>query len=238
MRQIVIIARKELLSYLASPMAYVVTAVFLALSGTFFVAYLAGSGYRDTSIRGFLSAAQFLLLLFGVLLTMRLIAEEKRQSTWEFLLTAPLRDSEIILGKFLGSMFMLAGMLALTLFYPLILLALGDPDVGPMATSYVGLLLLGSVCLAAGLFASSVTPNQIVAAVVGGGVLFGLWFLARIGTLVPEPLGEVLALLSLSSYFPDFIRGVIDTKAIVYYVSVTALFLYLAIRSIESGRWR
>ena len=238
MKNIAVIARKELVSYLTSPMAYVVTAVFLALSGTFFTTYLAGIGYADTSILGFLNAAKFLILLFAAVLTMRLVAEEKKLGTWELLLTVPVRDVEIVLGKFLGSLAMLSGMLALTLYYPIILLVLGDPDVGPMATSYAGLFLLGSACLAAGIFASSVTSNQIVSAVLAGGILFGLWFLGVLAGLAPGALGEALSLFSLSSYFPDFVRGIMDTHAIVYYVSVTVLFLYFAIRSIETGRWR
>ena len=128
MKNIGIIFRKELGSYLYSPMAYIVTAIFLALSGTFFASYLASTNYVDTSIKGFLNAAQILTLLFAAVLTMRLVAEEKKMGTWEFLLTAPLKDSEIILGKFFGSLGVLAGMLVLTLYYPLLLVIFGDPQ--------------------------------------------------------------------------------------------------------------
>jgi len=114
----------------------------------------------------------------------------------------------------------------------------GDPDLGPIATSYLGLLLLGSASLSIGIFASTLSSNQIVAAVVAGGILFALWFLGDAGSLAPGALGRVLSYLSLSTHFPDFMRGIVDTKAIVYYLSVTALFLYLAIGSIEAGRWR
>lgn len=238
MRNIAYIARKELGTYLGSPMAYIVTAVFLALTGTFFTTYLASLGYADTSIRGFVNAARFLVLLFAAVLTMRLVSEEKKVGTWELLLTVPVRDVEIVVGKFLGALAMLSGMLALTLFYPVMLLAFGDPDVGPMATSYVGLFLLGGACLAAGLFASSITANQIVSAVVAGGILFGLWFLGVLASLAPGALGDALSLFSLSTYFTDFERGIVDTQAVVYYLSVTVLFLYLSVRSIEVGRWR
>lgn len=238
MKNIAIISGKELSSYLSSPMAYIVAAIFLALSGTFFATYLADINYTDTSITGFLNAAQFLILLFAAVLTMRLIAEEKKLGTWEFLLTAPVRDIEIILGKFLGSLVMLTGMLMLTLYYPILLVVLGDPDLGPILTSYLGLFLLGSACLSIGIFSSSITANQIVSAVVAGGIIFALWFLGVTGNMVSGPLGEVLAYLSLSHHFPDFMRGIIDTRAIVYYLSVTALFLYLAMGSIETGRWR
>ena len=169
---------------------------------------------------------------------MRLIAEERKLGTWEFLLTAPVRDIEIILGKFLGSLVMLSGMLALTLYYPILLIVLGDPDLGPICTSYFGLFLLSSACLSIGIFASSMTSNQIVSAVVAGGIIFALWFLGVVGNIAPGPFGEILSYLSLSYHFPDFMRGIIDTRAIVYYLSVTALFLYLAVGSIETGRWR
>ncbi len=238
MKNIAIISRKELKSYLSSPMAYVVTAVFLVLTGTFFATYLASTNYSDTSIRGFLDAAQILILLFAAVLTMRLIAEERKLGTWELLLTVPVRDTEIVLGKFLGCLAVLTGMLLLTLYYPILLMVFGDPDLGPIITSYLGLFLLGCAALAVGIFASSLTSNQIVAAVVGGGILFILWFLGIAGNFVPGALGEVLSYISLSHHFPDFVRGIVDTKAIVYYLSVTALFLYMAIRSTETDRWR
>jgi ABC-2 type transport system permease protein len=238
LKNIIAISRKELASYLASPMAYVVTAVFLGLSGTFFASYLAATSYSDTSIRGFLEGGQVLILLFAALLTMRLIAEERKVGTWELLLTAPVRDVEIVVGKFVGSLGVLAAMLLLTLYYPLLLMVLGDPDLGPIATSYVGLLLLGSTALSIGLFASSLSSNQIVSAVVAGGMLFALWFAGVVGGFTAGPLGELLSYLSLSGHLPDFVRGVIDTRAVVYYLSTTALFLYLAVRSVEADRWR
>ena len=129
-------------------------------------------------------------------------------------------------------------MLMLTLYYPILLFVLGNPDMGPIGTSYLGLVLLGCACLSIGIFASALTSNQIVSAVVACGILFALWFLGAIGSLVPGLIGTVLSFLSLSHYFPDFVRGIVDTKAIVYYLSVTILFLYLAIVTIEGDRWR
>jgi len=232
-----LIASKEFRSHLTSPTAYIVTFVFLLLTGTFFSTYLTGTGYTDTSIRGFLDPGNLLLLLFAAILTMRLLAEEKKLGTWELLLTAPVRDTEIVLGKYLGSLGVLLVMLALTLYYPLLLIWFGDPDIGPIVTSYLGLILLGSSALAIGLFASSVTSNQIVAAVVAGGILFALWFVGLATGLVPETVGDLLAYVSLMGHFADFTRGIIDTRAIIYYLSITAMFLFLTVRSIETGRW-
>jgi len=238
LRRIALICGKEIGTYLSSPMAYIVSAIFIALSGASFTTYLAQTSYSDTSIRGFLETGQLLILLFSALLTMRLISEERKLGTWELLLTAPAREYEIVLGKFFSCLLVLAGMLILTLYFPLLLLIFGDPDIGPILTSYLGLFLLGSASVAIGIFASSLTPNQIVSAVVAGGILFGLWFLGMVGSLIPEPLGEILSYFSLSEHFPGFVRGVVDTRDLVYYLSVTAVFLFLSVRSIETERWR
>lgn len=235
MRNIFTLTAKEFRSYLGSPMAYVVIGIFLALSGFFF-----GSSsvtYSETSLRGFLGIGGLLLMLLTAVLSMRLLAEERKAGSIELLLTAPVRDSEIIAGKFLGSLGVVVVMLALTCYYPTLLKAFGDPDIGPIATGYLGLFLLGCASLAVGIFASSLTSNQIVAAVVAGGILFGLWFVGSAGAYLPRALGDVIGYFSLSTYFPDFIRGIVDTRGIIYYLSITALFLFLATRSLESSRW-
>jgi len=238
LKKIILICSKELGTYLRSPMAYIVSAIFIGLSGASFTTYLAQSNYLDTSIRGFLETAQLLILLFSALLTMRLISEERKLGTWELLLTAPVQDYEIVLGKFFSSLIVLAGMLIITLYFPVLLMIFGDPDTGPILTSYLGLLLLGSASLAIGIFTSSLTPNQIVSAVVAGGILFGLWFLGMVGNLIPQPVGEILSYFSLSQHFTGFVRGIVDTRDVVYYLSVTAVFLFLSVRSIETERWR
>jgi ABC-2 type transport system permease protein len=216
-------------------MAYIVIGIFLALTGFFFGS--SSATYSETSISGFLQIGSLLLLLLTAVLTMRLLAEERKLGTIELLLTAPVRESEIILGKFLGSLGIIAVMLVLTFYYPILLKVFGDPDIGPIATGYLGLFLLSCASLAIGIFASSLTSNQIVAAVVTGGILFGLWFLGSAADYLPRALGDVIGYFSLSSYFPDFITGIIDTRGIIYYLSVTALFLFLAIRSLENSRW-
>ncbi len=233
-----IIYRKELAAYLGSPMAYIVAAVFMILSGAFFIFYLVGLDYMDTSIRGFIEMAPYLIFLFAAVLTMRMITEEKKQGTWELLFTSPVRDSEIIMGKFLVSLTVLIGMLALTLYFLLMLSVYGDPDLGPVLTSYIGLILLGASAISIGIFASCLTTSQIASVVISGGFLFGLWFLGSASALLPEAAGKVVASLSLSAYLPDFARGVLDTRGIIYYLTVTALFLYLSVCRIEVERWR
>lgn len=235
MRNVFTIAGKEFKSYLASPMAYVVTGIFLAATGFFFGT--SPSTYTQTSINGFLQAGVILILLFAPLLTMRLLAEERKLGTIELLLTAPVRDSQVILGKFLGSVYIMTVMLALTLYYPLLLMVFGDPDIGPIVTGYIGMLLIGYTALAIGIFASSLTSNQIVAAVVAIGILLALYFVGFSSTFLPKALGDIIGYFSLSFYFPDFLRGIIDTRGIVYYLSITALFIFLAVRSLENSRW-
>ncbi len=233
-----LIARREFKVYLTSPMAYIVACVFLALVGALFVWYLSDTDYADTSIVGYLDIwGNLVLMLFAAALAMRLIAEEKKLGTWELLLTAPIRDTEVVLGKFLGSLGMLFSMLVLTLYFPLLLLIFGDPDVGLIVTSYIGLLLLGAASLSIGMFASSVTSNQIVAAVIAGGILAVLYFIGAAGDNISGAAGDILSYISLSSHFPAFVNGIIDTQAIIYYLSVIALFLFLTIRSIETSRW-
>ncbi len=233
MRNTLTITLKEFKSYLASPMAYVVTGIFLVLTGVFFAT--SSSTYYETSINGFLSTWWALLLLASVL-TMRLLAEERKLGTLELLLTAPVRDTEVILGKFFGSLGIITVMLVLTLYYPILLTWFGDPDLGPIATGYLGFFLLGCTTLAVGIFASSLTSNQVVAAVVAGGILFALWFLGMAADYLPEAAGKVIDYFSLSYYFPDFMRGIIDTRGIIYYLSITVLFLFLAVRSLENSR--
>ena len=238
MRAIGIIAGREFSAYLASPMAYVVTAIFLLLTGTAFSFYLAGTGYSDTSIKGFLDVAPILIILFAAILSMRLIAEERKLGTWEMLLTSPASDASIVLGKFLGSMALLSVMLALTLLYPIMLLLFGDPDLGPIATTYLGLFLLGAAALAVGIFASSLTSNQIVAAAISTAILCALWFSGAAANLLPEQERAAIAQLSLLGQMTSFARGIVDSRGVILYLSVVIVFLYLAIRSVEAGRWR
>jgi ABC-2 type transport system permease protein len=238
MRNMWTIGSREFKSYLASPMAYIITALFLVGNGFFFVIF--SSAWRDeTSMRGLLGSPLFIIVVLSLmaLLTMRLIAEEKKLGTLELLMTAPVRDSELIAGKFVGSVLVMLVMFAFTLYFPLMLVIYGDPDPGPIFSGYLGLILLGSSSLAVGLFASSLTTNQIVSAVVGGAILLGLWFLGSAATLLPTGIGSAVAYFSTANYMPDFVRGIIDVRGIIYYLSITALFLFLAMRTLENSRW-
>jgi len=235
MRNTLTITAKEFKSYLSSPMAYIIIAIFLALTGFFFSSDAAT--FSETSLSGFLQMGSLLLLLMTAVLTMRLLAEERKLGTIELLLTAPVRDSEIILGKFLGSLGIVLVMIILTFYYPILLQIFGDPDIGPIFSGYLGLFLLSCAALSIGIFASSITSNQIVSAVVAGGILFGLWYVGVAASYLPAAVSKVIGYFSLSTYFPFFTAGIIDTKGIIYYLSITVIFLFLAIRSLENSRW-
>jgi ABC-2 type transport system permease protein len=238
MRNIWTIGTREFKSYLASPMAYIIATFFLVGTGAFFVLFT--SAWKDeTSLRGVLGSQFYvaIILLFMAILTMRLIAEEKKLGTIELLMTAPVRDSELVIGKYLGSLFVMLAMFAFTLYFPILLRIYGDPDLGPFFSGYLGLILLGASALAVGIFASSITANQILAAVVGGGIVLALWFLGGAASLLPPGIGSVVAYFSSANYLPDFVRGIIDLRGVVYYLSITALFLFLAVRSLENSRW-
>jgi ABC-2 type transport system permease protein len=234
---------KELRAYFTSMLAYVVLSIFLVLSGYYFytnLVFFVLMGGMDLP-RGlwqyqFHDTRQILLFVIPFL-TMRLFAEEKKLGTIELLMTAPLRDSEVVLGKFFGSVLVVLVMFAFTLYYPLLLVLYGDPDLGPFFSGYLGLLLLAVSSLAVGLFASSVTSNQILSVVVGGGIVLALWFLGAAASLLPAAVGGAVAYFSSANYLSDFVRGIIDLRGIVYYLSITALFLFLAVRALENSRW-
>jgi len=236
MRNAWLIARRELGSYFTSPIAYAVTAVFLVIVGYFFgmILYLS----REATMRYLFYNVTTFLLLIGPALTMRLVAEERKSGTIELLLTSPVRDGEVITGKFLAALLLWLAMLALTLVYPLLLKAFGNPDPGPIFAGYVGLVLSGAAVLALGTLASTVTANQIVAALLAFGLSLILWLTDAMQNLVSGPLASFFSYLSLSVHFEDFPKGVIDTKDVIFYLSVVAAALFIATRMLEARRWK
>jgi ABC-2 type transport system permease protein len=169
---------------------------------------------------------------------MRTYSEEKRSGTIELLLTSPITDVQIILGKFLGAMLLYGAMLAVTLIHIGILFMFGDPEWKPIATGYLGLLLMGGCFLSLGLFISSLTKNQIVAAMATFAVFLMLWVISWISTFVGPTTQTVLQYLSLTEHFDDFAKGIIDTKHVIYYLSFMAFGLFLTAKSVDSERWR
>ncbi len=237
MRSSLAIAWKEIQAYFTSPTAYIVAVIFVALTGFFFVASI-NSPFPEASIRGYIGPTTFILILLAPALTMRLLAEEQKLGTIELLLTAPVRDWEVVLGKFMAAMAFFVGTLSLTLYYVLLLFLYGNPDIGPLLSGYLGLILYGAAALSVGLLTSSFTSNQIIAAVVAMGILLLLVLVDQASTLVGGIPSTILSQIGLSSHFNDFSRGIIDIGSVIYFLSVTLVFLFITIRSLESRRWR
>lgn len=237
MRTIRAVAFKEIQIYFSSPVAYIVALIFMALSGFFFVRDL-GNPFPEASLSNFFQGATFLLIPLAPALTMRLLAEEQKLGTIELLLTSPVRDWEVILGKYLASFVFLLFLLSLTSYYVILLLVFATPDAGPIYSGYFGLILYGAAALSVGILTSTLTSNQIIAAVVGTGILIVLYATAFIGDVVTGVWATIFNQLGFTSHFNDFDRGIIDSTHIVYFVTVTALFLFLSIRALESRRWR
>lgn len=231
------IAWKETKAYFSTPTAYIVGAMFLVLTGIFFVFDMTRP-FAEASVRNFVSWANLFIMFLAPLLTMRLLAEEQKLGTLELLLTSPVRDWEVVLGKYIASLAILLVAIAFTLYYVALLYIFGNPDTGPILSAYLGLILFGAAALAIGLMASSLSSNQIVSAVVGMGTLLTLSFIDRIATIVQGLAADVLTGISMNAHFTDFSRGVLDTSHIVYYLSMAAVFLFIAVRSLETRRWR
>src|SRR5688572_12612842 len=255
MNNILAIAHKELKGYFASPVAYVVIGFSAILFGWFFINLLyyfdrtqmqAGSGFQGpqaVNVNEIMISPLFLnvsvILLFTLpLVTMRTYSEEKRSGTIELLLTSPLTDTQIVLGKFFGAFVLYAAMLAPTLVHLGFLFAFGNPEWQPVATSYLGVLLMGGCFLSLGLFVSSLTRNQIVAGMVTFAVFLMFWVVNWIASFTGPTMQAVLNYLSITDHLADFTKGVIDTKHVIYYLSFIGFSLFLTVRAVDSERWR
>jgi len=254
MNNVLAIAQKEIRAYFSSPIAYVVIGFFTLLFGYFYVAILdwfvrqgmlGGMGMTSSwmsinqqFVRPLLLNVTVVLLFVLPMITMRTYAEEKRSGTMELLLTSPLTDLQIILGKFLGALALYASMLAVTLVYVGVLFAFGAPEWKPIAAGYLGLLLLGASFISVGMLISSFTRNQIVAGMLTFGVFLLLWVIDWIGSFL-GPAGErIVNYLSVVRHFDDFAKGVVDTTHLVYYLSFITFGLFLTAKSVDSERWR
>jgi len=254
MKNVLAIAQKEIRAYFSSPIAYVVIGFFTLLFGYFYVAILdwfvrqgmmGGMGMTSSPmsinqqfVRPLLLNVTVVLLFVLPMITMRTYAEEKRSGTMELLLTSPLTDLQIILGKFLGALALYAAMLAVTLVYVGVLFAFGTPEWKPIAAGYLGLLLLGASFISVGMLISSFTRNQIVAGMLTFGVFLLLWVIDWIGSFLGPAGEQIVTYLSVVRHFDDFAKGVVDTTHLVYYLSFITFGLFLTAKSVDSERWR
>jgi ABC-2 type transport system permease protein len=236
-RNILAITERELRAYFVSPVAWLVAAFFVALWGILFAAIVLQG--REAVLRPLLSNLSITFLLGAPLITMRLIAEEARTGTLELLLTQPIREVELVLGKYLAAVVFLLFLLFLTLYFPLLLQVFGNPDRGPMISGYLGVFLQWLAFLGIGLVASSLSQNQIVAGVITFAVLLMLWLSDILaGSVLSGVAADVARYISMTRRFEDMSRGVIDTKDIVFFLTVVVGCLFVSTQIITSRRWR
>jgi ABC-2 type transport system permease protein len=254
MRNVWIICRKELRSYFVSPIAYILLAMFAIVFGFFFwnvVGYFIYMGIEsqmrgemfplnvnEQVIRPLVSNVSVIGLFLIPIITMRLFAEEKRTGTIELLVTSPVRDAEVILGKWLAALMLYAGMLFLTALNFIWLFKYGNPDWKPLTVAYLGLLLQAGMQLAIGTFISTLTRNQIIAGALTFGACLLLWVLGWVSGYESASWAKFLAYLSVPTHFESFGKGLLSLKDAIFYVSAIFFALFLTARSLESLRWR
>ena len=237
MKNTLAIAWKETRIYFASPMAYIIMAVYTALAAYYFVDSISGV-LPEATIRGYVFPSILIFTLLSPVITMRLLAEEQKLGTLELLMTSPVRDYEIVLGKFLASMASLISLLVPTVYLVLLLMWFATPDTGPILSGYLGLIFFGMATLSVGLFASSLSGNQIVAAVVAMGILLFLTIIDLASSYVSGVFTEAVLQISITTHLEGFARGVVDTHDLAFYIIFTTFMLFLTVKSLESRRWR
>jgi ABC-2 type transport system permease protein len=235
-RNVWAVATRELRSYFLSPLAYVIIALFVALAGYLFALILANG--RQASLSGLVQNVSVLYLFIVPAISMRLLAEEQRTGTVELLLTNPVQEWEIVTGKYLASILLVLVMLGLTLLFPLFLFIFGSPDAGPMITGYLGIFLQAAAFLSVGLWASSLTQNQIVAALIAFAALLVLWLSDSLGQFLGGTVGQIVSYVSVINHFQEFPQGVIESKDVIYYLTLVAAGIVLSTLSLQSRRYR
>ena len=242
MRAISIIFRRELGAYLRSPVGWVIAALLLLVCGILFQAQALGTGKRLSAdvLRKFFEFSSGTTVVMAIALSIRLIAEERQTHTMILLNTSPVRDAEIIIGKFLAAFVFLSGIVLLSLYMPLLIQVNGKITTSQVVVGYIGLFLVGSASLAIGIFASSLARHQLVAAVVGGALVGIVYLLFELAKVLPAPLSTVLKDLGLwhAHFQTSFMQGVFSLKDVVYYLAVTYFFLLLSVKTMEAKRWQ
>jgi ABC-2 type transport system permease protein len=237
MNAALVISRREIRSYFNSPVAYIVVAAFTIIAGGLFFftrLFLA----QEASMRSFFDTMPLLFMFLAPALTMRLLADEKSSGTLELLITMPVRDWQVVLGKFLAAMGLLVVTLLLTLVFAITVRALGPLDRGPTIGGYLGLLLMGGAYISIGTMASALTKNSIVAFIVAFAISFALFIVGQLTQLFPSAVQPLAAFLGMGNHFENISRGVIDTRDLFYYASIMGVSLLVATLSLESRRWR
>lgn len=248
MSRTITLARRELAAYFFSPMAYAITGLFLLMVG---VIFLLGLPFglepifrpgAESTLRPLFDVLAYGLIIVVPLLTMRLVSEEFRSGTIETLMTAPVTDTNVILGKFLGAMVLYLVLLGTTLLFLLLVVVFGQPDWAVAGMGYLGMILLGATYVSVGVFASTLTKHQLVAGLIGIAILailtVGISVLVAQVSLVKPEWATGVSRLNMITYFGDFSKGIFDTRGVIFFGSVTIFFLFLSVKVLESRRWR
>jgi ABC-2 type transport system permease protein len=240
MRNVAALTKRELVAYFLSPMAYIILTVFAVVVGLVFYEVLTRSLRPNITMTQTIGLAGYLLLSVSPMITMRLFADEFDSGTIETLMTAPVTTLEVVLSKYLASLLFLVAFLAPTILFAIVLFIFDDPDPGPILSSYLGVFLLGSLFLAIGMVASACVRTQITAAVLTYMILLGLFFQ---GLMVPEDavdaVSKVRRYISFWNHFDDtFLKGIIDTRDVVYFLTSTAFCIFLTTVTVTVRRWR
>ncbi len=236
MKSMLTVAAKEFRGYFTAPMAYVVILFFLGVSGLIFVMTLTMPQAQTSNYRDVLQSMVFIALMMAPVLTMSLLALERGRGTLELLMTRPVSDWAIVVGKYLAAAGLYVSLLIVTLLFPLMMSVGGEMDWGSVFAGYLGLLCAGLAFLAIGIFGSAITSDQIGAALGSFFILLLFWIIGFVGQSVPAAIGGVLNHLSFVENYMDFARGVIDLKNVVYFLSVAGFFVFLAERLVENRR--
>ncbi|NOZ88170.1 MAG: ABC transporter permease subunit [Deltaproteobacteria bacterium] len=240
MHRVWIIVLHELSTYLRNPMGYIIGAAVLLIDGLLFNAFALGAGARLSTevLQQFFYFSSGTTMIAALLLSIRLFAEERQTGTMVLLRTAPISDWETVFSKFISAFLFLGGLTLLTIYMPLLIFVHGKVSIGHMAVGYIGLLALSSASLSIGLFASSLSRSQVVSGVVGAAILVVLLVCWLLAAVADPPLAGVFENLSLHNlHFRPFMEGVMHTRDLVYYASITYLFLILSVRVLAARRW-
>ena len=229
------IFKKEVKSYFYSPIAYVLMGLFVLVVAIFF--YLGNIKGQSADFNSTLSAITFILIIIIPILTMRILAEDRKNGTEVLLITSPLSLSNMVIGKYLALLLVFLVMTGLTLIFPLITLMLGTPPIAPIIGSYIGFILLGAAFISVGVFASSLTENQVISVLISFVSMLVIFFMDSLGNALGGWMSTVMNWLSLPSRYNEFTTGILNIGNIIYYLSFIAVFLFLTIRVIEKRRW-
>ncbi len=247
--------RKEIANFFVSPIAYAVIACFLLISGFFFWANVSlmslvslqaannpmiaqRINMTDIIIRPLAQNMSIILLFLMPLITMRLFSEEKKSGSIELLMTYPIKDGGVVFGKFLAAVCVLVVMLASSLVFPLLLITVGEPDMGTLVSGYIGILFMGIAFVALGMFLSTLSENQIISAAISFGAALMFWVMNWITSFAGETTGYVIRQLSILEHIESFQKGILALSDMSFFVFFAVFFVFLTLRSLETYRWR